>query len=74
LEACGTEGQAYSKTEYKVGLRWKPIEFIFPAITHSSQMQAGYGAGFEIGFVIFSPQFLKKDFNKNNHIQYLKSN
>jgi len=70
LEAYGTEGQAYSKPEYKIGLRWEPNDFIIPAITYGSQLPGGYGAGFEIGVVIFSPQFLKKDFIKNNHIQY----
>ncbi|ULQ51157.1 hypothetical protein [Flavihumibacter fluvii] len=70
VEAYGTEGQAASPAEYKVGLRYEPNDYIVPAITYSSQLQGGYGAGFEIGIVIFAPQFLKKDFIKNNHITY----
>lgn len=70
IEAYGTEGKASSPPEYKIGLRWEPNDFIVPAISYSSQMRGGYGAGFEIGVVIFSTQFLKKDFIKNNHIAY----
>ena len=70
IEVYGTEGQAYSKPEYKVGLRWEPNDFIVPAISYSSQLEGGYGAGLEFGVVIFSPQFLKKSFIKNNHIDY----
>jgi hypothetical protein len=33
-------------------------------------MEGGLGAGLEIGIVIFAPQFLTRDFIKNNHIQY----
>lgn len=70
METYGTEGQAESLPEYKIGLRWEPNDFIIPAITYSSQLQGGYGAGFEIGIVIFSPQFIKKDFINNNRIEY----
>ncbi|SIN73216.1 hypothetical protein [Algoriphagus halophilus] len=69
-EVYGTEGSANSPAEYKVGLRWEPNDFIVPAITYSSQFQGKYGAGIEIGVMIFSPQFLKKDYIKNNRIQY----
>ena len=69
-EVYGTEGQAYSTPEYKVGLRWEPNDYIIPAISYSSNFEGGLGAGLEIGIVIFAPQFLKKDFIKNNHIQY----
>jgi len=69
-EAYGTEGQASSPAEYKVGLRWEPNDYIVPAISYSSQLQGGYGAGLEIGIVIFAPQFLKKSFIQNNHIDY----
>jgi hypothetical protein len=69
-EAYGTEGQAYSKPEYKAGLRWEPNDYIIPAITYSSNVEGGLGAGLEIGIVIFAPQFLKKEFIKNNHILY----
>jgi len=69
-EVYGTQGQASSPSEYKIGLRWEPNDFIIPAITYSSQVQGGYGAGLEIGVIIFTPQFLKKDFIKNNRIEY----
>lgn len=69
-EFYGTEGQAYSKPEFKVGLRWEPNDFIVPAISYGACLDGSYGSGFEIGIVIFSPSFLKKDFIKNNHINY----
>lgn len=69
-EVYGTEGQAYSKPEYKVGLRWEPNSFIVPAISYGGSFDGSLGAGFEIGVVIFSPQFLKKDYIKNNKIEY----
>lgn len=69
-ELYGTEGQAYSKPEYKVGLRWEPNSFIVPAISYGACFDGSPGAGFEIGIMIFSPPFLKKDFIKNNSIQF----
>lgn len=69
-EVYGTEGQAYSKPEYKVGLRWEPNSFIVPAISYGGSFDGSLGAGFEIGVVIFSPPFLKKDYIKNNKIEY----
>lgn len=69
-EVYGTQGQVSSPAEYKIGLRWEPNDFIVPAITYSSQVQGGYGAGLEIGVIIFTPQFLKKEFIKNNRIEY----
>ena len=68
-EVFGTEGQAYSKPEYKVGLRWEPNSFIVPAISYGACFDGSPGAGFEIGVVIFSPPFLKKDYIKNNKIE-----
>lgn len=69
-EFYGTEGKAYSKPEYKVGLRWEPNSYIVPAISYGGCFDGSPGAGLEIGVVIFTPQFLKKDFIKNNSIQY----
>jgi hypothetical protein len=69
-ELYGTEGQAYSKPEYKVGLRWEPNSFIVPAISYGACFDGSPGAGFEIGIMIFSPQFLTKDFIKNNTIEF----
>jgi len=70
MEMYGSEGSAYSNPEYKIGLRWEPNDFIIPAISYGSRLNGGYGAGFEIGIVIYSPQFLKKDFIKSNKIAY----
>jgi len=69
-EIYGTEGEAYSKPEFKVGLRWEPNDFIIPAISYGACLDGSNAAGFEIGIVIFTPQFLKKDFIKNNTIEY----
>lgn len=69
-EIYGTEGDAYSDPEYKIGLRWEPNDFIVPAITFGSNLNGGKGPGFEIGIMIFTPQFLKKDYIKNNHIEF----
>ena len=69
-EIYGTEGQIYSKPEYKVGLRWEPNSYIIPALTYGNNVSGTGGAGFEIGIIIFSPQYLKKDFIRNNEIEY----
>ena len=69
-EIYGTEGEAYSKPEFKVGLRWEPNDYIIPAITYGACLDGSLGAGFEIGIVIYTPQYIKKDFIKNNHINY----
>jgi hypothetical protein len=59
-EVYGTSGSAYSKPEYKVGLRWEPNNTIVPAITYGRALDGTPGAGLEIGVLVFSPQFLKK--------------
>jgi len=69
-EVYGTEGKAYSTPEYKVGLRWEPNDYIVPAISYGACLDGRAGSGFEIGLIIFTPQFLKKDFIKNNRIEY----
>lgn len=69
-EVYGTTGEAYSKPEYRVGLRWEPNNYIVPAISYGACFDGSPGAGFEIGIIIFTPQFLKKDFIKNNSIQF----
>lgn len=69
-EIYGTEGQAYSAPEYKVGLRWEPNDYIVPAISYGASLDGSKGSGFEIGIIIFTPQYLKKDFIKNNKIEY----
>lgn len=69
-ELYGTEGTVSSETEFKVGLRWEPNDYIVPAISYSAGLNGGDAAGFEIGVIIFTPTFLKKDYIKNNHITY----
>ncbi len=69
-ELYGTEGRTYSRPEYKIGLRWEPNDFIIPALTYGNNLSGTGAAGFEFGLVIFTPQYLKKEFIKNNHIQY----
>jgi len=58
-EIYGTAGEQYSKPEYKIGIRWEPNDTVIPAITYGSAMDGTRAAGFEIGVMIFSPQFLK---------------
>lgn len=59
-EVFGTEGQLYSKPEYKIGLRWEPNDKVIPAITYGGYLDGSSGgASFEIGVIIISPTFLK---------------
>ncbi|MBS2101103.1 hypothetical protein J1N10_19555 [Carboxylicivirga sp. A043] len=69
-ELFGTEGQAYSKPEFKVGLRWEPNDFIVPAISYGACLDGSNGAGFEIGVVIFTPQYLTKEYIKSNKMNF----
>lgn len=69
-EVYGTSGDAYSAPEYKVGLRWEPNDYIIPAVSFGSAIDGTKGAGFEIGIIIFTPQYLKKSFIKENKIEY----
>ncbi len=69
-EIFGTEGSIYSAPEYKIGLRYEPNDFIIPAITYGNTLSGTGGAGFEIGLVIFTPQYIKKSYIQNNHIEY----
>lgn len=58
-EIYGTVGEAYSKPEFKVGIRWEPNTTVVPAITYGAALDGTNAAGLEIGVMIFSPQFLK---------------
>jgi len=69
-ELYGTNGEVYSKPEYKVGLRWEPNDFIIPAITYGACLDGTTAAGFEIGVVIYTPQYLTKNYIKQNKIIY----
>ena len=69
-EVYGTEGKAYSNPEFKAGIQWMPNDFIVPSFTFGSQLNGKEGAGFEIGLVIFTPPFMKKDYLMKNKIEY----
>ena len=67
-EIYGTEGQVYSKAEFRAGLRWEPNSWIVAAATYGAAIDGTKASGFELGVMIFTPQFLRKDFIKNNSI------
>ncbi|HSF45650.1 MAG TPA: hypothetical protein VLA58_06545 [Chitinophagaceae bacterium] len=56
-EVFGTEGQVVAIPEYKIGLRWEPSQYVAAALTYGQEFNGNNGAGFEIGVMIFSPQF-----------------
>lgn len=59
-ELYGAEGEAYSKPEFKVGLRWEPNDYIVPAFTYGACLDGSKGAGFEIGPTILNLMTLRK--------------
>jgi hypothetical protein len=63
-EVYGTVGSAYSRPEYKIGLRWEPNNTIVPAFTYGSTFDGTPRVLWEIGVTVFSPQFLKKPLRK----------
>jgi hypothetical protein len=56
-EVFGTEGDVYAKPEYKIGVRWEPNQHAAWAFTYGQEFNGTEGAGFEIGVMIFTPQF-----------------
>lgn len=56
-EVFGTEGDAQSDAQYKVGVRWESKNVIM-ALTYGDTFKQGEGAGFEFGVMFLSPQFL----------------
>ncbi len=68
FETYGSEGEAFSPPEYKVGIRWEPNETIVPALTYSGRFDGSRGARIEIGVMIFSPRFLRKQTDKPSTI------
>jgi hypothetical protein len=56
-EIFGTEGQAYSDPQYRIGVRWES-KYIVAALTYSNAFDHSQGAGIEFGILILSPQFL----------------
>jgi hypothetical protein len=57
-EVYGTEGEVKSIPEYRVGLRWEPNQYANIALTFDDEFHGTNGAGFEIGFMLFTPPFL----------------
>lgn len=58
-EVFGTEGDAYSKPQYKVGIRWEPNTKIVVAASYGACLDGSPGAGFEIGVMFFTRPFLR---------------
>jgi len=56
-EIFGAEGQRIAKPEYKIGWRFEPTQFAVFAITYGNKFNGTKGAGFEIGVMLFTPQF-----------------
>lgn len=56
-EVFGTEGEVYAKPEYKIGVRWEPNQHITWAVTYGQEFNGTEGGGFEVGIMIFTPQF-----------------
>lgn len=69
-EIYGTAGNVHSKPEFKVGFRFEPNDYIVPAITYGACLDGSKGAGFEVGIMIFTPAFMKKEYMRNNRIEY----
>jgi hypothetical protein len=56
-EVFGTEGQVVAIPEYKIGIRWEPTQHLAIAATWGQEFNGMEGAGFEIGMMVFTPQF-----------------
>lgn len=56
-EIFGTEGDAYSKPQYRAGVRWES-KSVIAALTYGAALDGTRGAGLEFGIMILSPQFL----------------
>lgn len=56
-EVFGTEGEVTALPEYKIGIRWEPSPHFTWAITYGEEFAGNEGSGFEIGVMIFTPQF-----------------
>lgn len=58
-EVFGSEGETRAIPEYKIGMRWEPNLNSVIAVTYGQEFDGDLGAGFEIGFMFFTPPFLK---------------
>jgi hypothetical protein len=57
-EVYGSKGQGVAQAEYKAGVRWEPTPSFALAATYGSAIDDPGGAGFEVGFLLFTPRFL----------------
>lgn len=62
-EVFGTEGEAYSPTQYKTGVRWESPAFIL-SFSYGGGLKGNKGAGWEMGFISYwggpSDEFIGK--------------
>lgn len=56
-EVFGTEGDAHSDPQYRIGVRWES-KHVIAALTYGDTLDSGRGAGVEFGIMFLSPQFL----------------
>jgi len=56
-EIFGTEGDAYSKAQYKFGVRWES-KHVVAALTYGATVDGSSGAGVELGVMILTSPFL----------------
>lgn len=75
-EVFGSEGEHYVQPEFKIGVRWEPSQYFTIAGTYGQEFNGTNGAGFELGVMIFTPQFAciggcdkskKKKLKKDNY-------
>lgn len=56
-EVYGASGEAGSKPNYRIGLRLEPDQHSVFAFTYDDEVGGAYGAGWEVGMMLFSPPF-----------------
>jgi len=56
-EIFGTEGDAYSKPQYRAGVRWESSKVV-AALSYGAAADGTQGAGVELGLMVFTPPFL----------------
>jgi hypothetical protein len=56
-EVVGAEGKGTAPPEYRFGPRWEPNQYAVFALTYDQEFGGHNGAKFELGMMLFSPQF-----------------
>ena len=56
-EVYGSEGEAVSIPEYRIGLRWEPNVHACFALTYDAEFNGTHGAGLEFGIMLFTDPF-----------------